>query len=377
MQTPSRWNQGQAFLLALAFAFLTGLWLRWYLLADQVFTDDEWHGLYYVIGKSPFWLLTHFSIPGATCIPLNFYTWVLGDTIGWSELWLRLPSLLCGVLCVLAGPLLARQLIGPRRAMWLGLLLAISPVLVFYSRVCRPYSAVALSGFVALLFAARWLRSGGLRPALLFAVSSVVAVYFHLFAAVTVAAPMLMVLGFLAWSRWGRPAQPVTAGPAFREWLIVCAVGAVGGSVLVLPALIHSLHGTFFNIALAGHLTFESLPRVAQLISGTGQPVLTVLFWAALIVGAIDQCRRNPWFGWMLVSLYPLHAVALILSRPDCAQSAIVLTRYCIPLVPVSLLFVACGLQTVLEAIAARVTLQPALQAVAAIACIGALALTC
>jgi len=376
MQTPSRWNQGQAFLLALAFAFLTGLWLRWYLLADQVFTDDEWHGLYYVIGKSPFWLLTHFSIPGATCIPLNFYTWVLGDTIGWSELWLRLPSLLCGVLCVLAGPLLARQLIGPRRAMWLGLLLAISPVLVFYSRVCRPYSAVALSGFVALLFAARWLRSGGLRPALLFAVSSVVAVYFHLFAAVTVAAPMLMVLGFLAWSRWGRPAQPVTTGPAFREWLIVCAVGAVGGSVLVLPALIHSLHGTFFNIALAGHLTFESLPRVAQLISGTGQPVLTVLFWAALIVGAIDQCRRNPWFGWMLVSLYPLHAVALILSRPDCAQSAIVLTRYCIPLVPVSLLFVACGLQTVLEAIAARVTLQPALQAVAAIACIGALALT-
>ena len=47
----------------------------------------------------------------------------------------------------------------------------------------------------------------------------------------------------------------------------------------------------------------------------------------------------------MLVSLYPLHALALMLSRPDSAQSAIVLTRYCIPLVPVSLLFAAGGLK--------------------------------
>ena len=78
MKMSWRWNQPVAFVGALATALLIGGWLRWYLLADQVFSDDEWHGLYYAIGKSPFWLLTHFSIPGATCIPLNFYTWLLG-----------------------------------------------------------------------------------------------------------------------------------------------------------------------------------------------------------------------------------------------------------------------------------------------------------
>jgi len=67
MKIPSWWNRNVAFAPALAFAFLSGFWLRWYLLKDQIFTDDEWHGLYYVIGKSPAWLLTHFSIPGATC----------------------------------------------------------------------------------------------------------------------------------------------------------------------------------------------------------------------------------------------------------------------------------------------------------------------
>src|SRR5258706_10100898 len=141
MKLPLAPNRNTAFAAALMLALVAGLGLRWYLLADQVFSDDEWHGLYYVIGKSPGWLLTHFSIPGATCIPLNFYTWVLGATTGWSELLLRLPSLACGVLCVAAGPLLARKIIGDRRAVLLGFLLAISPVLIFYSRICRPYSA--------------------------------------------------------------------------------------------------------------------------------------------------------------------------------------------------------------------------------------------
>ena len=104
---------------------------------------------------------------------------------------LRLPSLACGLLCVLIGPLLAWNIIGPRRAAWLALLLAISPLLIFYSRICRPYSAVAFLGFAAILLAARWMKSGDRRSALLFVGTGVLAIYFHLFAVVTVAAPVL------------------------------------------------------------------------------------------------------------------------------------------------------------------------------------------
>jgi hypothetical protein len=375
MLTPLSWNRNRAFAPALAAAFLAGLWLRWHLLANQVLGDDEWHGFYYALGKSPAWLLTHFSIPGATCIPLNFYTWLLGATIGWSETWLRLPSLACGVAVVAAGPWLAREIIGPRRAGLLAGLLAISPLLVFYSRICRPYSAVALLGFVALLFAARWMKSGGFRPAALFAVTGVLAIYFHLFAAVTVAAPMLAVLIFLIRARLVEAGGRAAAGPSLREWIIASAIITGGCVILVLPALIHSMQSTFFNVALAGKLSFQSLPKVAQLIGGTGQPVLAVLFWAAFVAGAVEQCRRNPWFGWMLVGLYPLHALALIISRPDSAQSGIVLARYCIPLVPVTLLFVACGIQAALEAVARRSALQPALQTSIAVAAVAALAL--
>jgi hypothetical protein len=376
MKASLRWNKDIAFAANLVLAFLVGLCLRIYLLADQVFIDDEWHGLYYVIGKSPGWLLTHFSIPGATCIPLNLYAWALGATVGWSEMMLRLPSLVCGLFCVLAGPLLARKLIGDRRAVLLGLLLAVSPLLVFYSRICRPYSAVAFLGFATILLAARWMQSGGLRPALLFLGAGVLAIYFHLFAVVTVAAPLLAVFIFHVWMRWPGVSRRVVAGPSLTQWIgISLAMAGISG-ILLLSALIHSLQSTFFTIALAGTFSLQSLGRVVMLISGTGQPVLAGFFWAALLAGAVEQCRRNPWFGWMLVSLYPLHALALILSRPDSAQSAVVLVRYSMPLVPVSLLFVACGIQAALEAIAARATLQPALQALTAFACVVALTIT-
>jgi hypothetical protein len=344
------------------------------LLKDLVFADDEWHGLYYVIGKSPAWLLTHFSIPGATCIPLNLYTWALGATIGWSEIMLRLPSLVCGLLCVLVCPLLARKLIGGRRAVVLAFLLAISPVLIFYSRISRPYSAIALLGFAAILLAARWMKSDGLWAALLFVVASVLAIFFHLFAVVTVAAPVLAAIVFQTWKHFRKTPLAETKTPTLRQWIVVAMIITAMSAALVLPALIYSLQSTFFTIALKGTFRWQSLPQVAQLISGTGQPVLALLFWCAFIVGAIEQSRRNPWFGGMLVSLYPLHVLALLLSRPDSAQSAIMLVRYCIPLVPVSLLLVACGIQRTLEAIAARVKLRPASQILIAAACVAALA---
>ncbi|MGA2246371.1 MAG: glycosyltransferase family 39 protein [Verrucomicrobiota bacterium] len=364
------WNENGLLLLALALALPVAVFLRSYLLGQQVLIDDEWHGVYYTIGKSPGWLLTHFSIPGATCIPLNFYTWALGASVGWTETLLRLPSWVFGILSVVVCPLLARRIVGPSRAAWLALLLATSPLLIFYSRICRPYSAVAFFGFAALLLAARWMQSGGRRPGMWFAMAGVLAIYFHLFAAVTVAAPILAAIISGCYRKFWRKQPTAEPTPCLRQWLLVAGGMAIAGAILILPALIHSLQGTFFNIALAGSLKLQSLPRVAMLMSGTGQPWLVGLFWLLLAIGAAEQYRRNAWFGGMLICLYPLHAAALMVSRPDSAQAAIVLVRYCIPLVPVSLLFVACGLQAVLEFMAARLALRTAVQVVAGLSLI-------
>ncbi len=365
-----------AFAGIVALAFLTGLFLRVYLLSDLVLMDDEWHGLHYTIGKSPVWLLTHFSIPGATCIPLNFYTWALAATVGWSETLLRLPSVLSGLLCIIVGPWLARELVGFRRAALLALLLAISPMLIFYSRICRPYSFVALLSFATILLAARWRQSGDRRHALLFVATGTLAVYFHLFAVIAVAAPFLITVGACLHARWRKLPLTAVAGPPLRQWFAAAAAMAGLIAILVLPAFIGSLRSTFFKVALTGTLHWSSVPEVAMLFAGTGQPILGGLFWAAVVGGAVMLFRRQPWFGVVLIALYPLHVGALLLSRPDAAQSAIVLARYCLPLLPVSLLLAACGFFSALEVIGARVALRPAVVAAVGLAGVAALALT-
>ena len=171
----------------LILACLLGAFLRIYLLNDQVLLDDEWHSMAFVIGKPFIWILTHFSVPsGFTSIPLNIHDWILLNSIGWSETWLRLPSVLLGLICLIFGPILAKSIIGIRAAIILSLLIAISPILIFYSRLNRPYSVVACLGFLGVLAAARWMRFGKIRDGLGFAICGVLAVYWHPFAAITV-----------------------------------------------------------------------------------------------------------------------------------------------------------------------------------------------
>jgi hypothetical protein len=350
------------FITAIGLAALLGLFLRLYLLKDQVFADDEWHCLYFAIGKSPWWLLTHFSIPGATCIPLNFYTALLGATVGWSETLLRLPSVICGILCVIVCPFLARPLIGTRPAAWLALLLAICPVLIFYSRIARPYSAVAFLAFAALLFAGHWARFGDRRSAALYLAAGVLAVYFHVYAVITVLTPAAMAVFYFLRNRFPKKDAVLEVKPILQHWLIAGAAITVISGLLMLPAVYHVMQDKFYNVSFTGALSYHSLPRVVMFLAGTREPLLMLLFLAAMVAGIFNQCRTNPWFGWMLLSLYPLHAIALLISHPDAAQSAIILVRYSIPLVPVSLLFAACGIQAAFDAVTVRLPFRPILE---------------
>jgi hypothetical protein len=84
-------------------AFVAGLILRLYLLPGQVLLDDEWHSLYFV-GDKPFWSLFIHQDLAANTIPQNIYHSLMLKTLGWSEMILRLPSLLAGLLGLILFP---------------------------------------------------------------------------------------------------------------------------------------------------------------------------------------------------------------------------------------------------------------------------------
>jgi hypothetical protein len=330
------------------------------MIGQQIFIDDEWHGFYYALNKSPGYLLTHFAIPGATCIPLNFYSWLLGATIGWSEILLRLPSLVFGLLLLFAAPILGRRIAGDASGLLFTALIAISPILIFYSRNFRPYEEVAVSCFVMLMAADRWNTTRNRLWAALFVLSASAAVWFHLYATVVVAAPLFTGLVYSA-RRWLKErssdnSAKSASGVSFMEWLasgfaIVLLVGMAVG-----PALLESAKSGTLGTAGAGTIRLRAFLHAAMLIVGTGEPLLAAAIWLFAAAGAWQLSRRMPWLASTCILLYPLEITVLLLSKPDSLTSGIVIARYCIALVPITLLFAARGIDWAVGTFVARLS---------------------
>ena len=348
-------------------AALVGLLLRLRLLTGQTLVDDEWHTLSFVIGRPLSWVLTHFSVPsGFTSIPLNLYAWALLQTVGWSELLLRLPSLLLGLGLIVAGPRLARPIISSRAAGVFGLLLAISPLLVFYTRLARPYSAVACLGFLSIMAAARWLQSGRLRDGIAYAVCGLLTVYCHPFAAISIGCMGASVL--LASLLQARRASNGT--PAVLRWgqvLAVLGAAAAAGAALMLPALLDSFQSSMGEVARQGSIHAASWWRLMTLFGGTAHAGLAAGMLGLSLWGLIHLVKTQRWLGVTLGMLFPLQMLAMLAVGPHSSHVGIVLARYSLILLPVYLMLAAIGLISLFDRVAAHTRLQPRIQLISAV----------
>lgn len=336
----------------LAAAVAVGVFLRVHLLADQVLLDDEWHGFYYVLGKSYPYLLTHFSIPGATCAPLHLYYRALLQTTGWSEILLRLPSLVAGLLGLVLFPLLLRGVLNRRAMVAFCFLLAISPFLIFYSRFSRPYSAEALFGFVAIMSFYRWSITGRRCFAMLYAATGVLTVYFHLFGIVAVVGPPSALLLIRA---AGRRLSMVTGHqsvvPSAWRILSVLAVTLAISALLVVPAFVNSARTSLDTVAGAGDPRQLSLWSTLEMLAGTSHYLLAALFALLAGIGLATIVQRNRLLAWMFLSVSAGFVLALAISKPHSMHAAIVVCRYVIPLFPVAFVLVAVGMDRFLSGV--------------------------
>jgi mannosyltransferase len=140
--------------------------------------------------------------------PPLFYLleWVWTRVAGTTEVALRLPSALFGIALVPVAYAIGRRLGGQRAAVALGALVAVHPLLVYYSQEARGYAAVALAcaiGFACFLDALEGRRT------LWWALASAVALGCHYFAIFPVAIQAAILL-----ARRGRAVLPALAAVA-------------------------------------------------------------------------------------------------------------------------------------------------------------------
>jgi mannosyltransferase len=120
--------------------------------------------------------------------------WVWTQLTGTGEYGLRTVSALAGVLTVPVAYAIGVELRGRRAGLWAAALVAVNPMMLWYSQEARAYALVTLFGALSALYWLRAERSGGRRDFVWWGVWSGLAIATHYFVAFPILAEALMLL---------------------------------------------------------------------------------------------------------------------------------------------------------------------------------------
>ena len=312
-------------------------------LTSQSLWRDEVDALQFA-SRPPAGLLAMFTRPGENG-PLFFaalHPWLA--VVGHSEMALRLPSALAGVLMIALTYALARRLIraageqdpGERVALLAALLTAVNPYLVWYSQEAKMYTWLAVWTLSALLMFLAAVQRGGAWRWLGYLALLGIAVLHHLWAValVPVCAAWLLALGRPYRSRWrpflltlALPLLPYLAVMGWWQWRLFTTAGFQTGHPFVPAGKIAG------GLVVALGQGVAAAPNAA-IAAGV---VALLLAGSVLATGRLSRPGRAAALLWSWAALPPLVIFAVSLVKPMYAE------RYVIWILPALLLLLARG----------------------------------
>jgi mannosyltransferase len=234
--------------------------------ASRILRDGFWHAMD-AVGFSE-------SAP-----PLYYATaWLWTQVTGTGEVGLRSVSALAGIATVPVAYLLGAELSSRRAGIVAATLVAVNPMLVWYSQEARGYALFVLLTAVSLLYFVRALEHGRRRDSIAWGIASALALATHYFAAFPIAAEALWLL---------RRRRRESGGAFPGIWI----VGAAG--LLLAPLLIHQAsfaHAEWISNFSLGHRLWETgltfaLGETGDIIARPEHPLLMLVPALAAIAG--------------------------------------------------------------------------------------------
>lgn len=331
--------------------FVVGAALRVAGLRTQILIDDEVHALRVALGRTLDQILSQYPIVDVS-IPITALDRLLLDLgIPLSETALRLPSLLAGLLALTLIPWSLRERL-PRSALLLyGLLLALSPWLVFYSRFARPYMVVTLTGFLALVLFRRFATDGSRLDGLGYASFGALSIWLFFLTAPLILAPAL--LGLFPDRDTGEEEKRTSRN---RAWLALASVIVL--TLLLLAPLLDDIGRAFvWHVgehpgAETGDLYGGGLFRIVadglMLLSGSTHWLGAALFWFVVARGVrLQRSMDRSFFRFCsLVVVFHLIVMTLTAALRVSHLFPVAFARYLVVLLPFLYLWAALGLLT-------------------------------
>jgi mannosyltransferase len=201
--------------------------------------------------------------------------WIWTQLTGTGEFGLRSLSAVAGVATVPVAYLVGEELRGRRTGVMAAALVAVNPMLLWYSQEARAYALLVLLCTISLLYCARAARSGSRRDLRLWGLFSGLALGTHYFAVFAVAAEALVLL-----RRRGRES-------AAGLWV----VGLFG--LLLAPLAIHQMsygHAEWISNFSLGHRVWETattfaIGETSDIIARPERPMLALAPLALILAG--------------------------------------------------------------------------------------------
>lgn len=328
---------GPAWWLGWVLVLGVGVWLRTTQLGHQILLDDEWHALHKLMDADYREIFLSFGYADHS-IPLTLLFKFLSETVGLSEWRMRALPLLFGIMSLLLLPWLLKPWLGRRETLVLGALLAVSPLLVFFSRYVRPYSITVLLGFVAVIALWRWWHDRDRRWLLAFVPATILAAWLHPLSLLFTGGALSW-FGWMALYQWWRERRM----EALARLLPVALISALPTALLVLPPLLAD------PTAMSGktgihQLQFDTALRAWELVVGTASWWLAGPLLILTLIGAAVLFRRDRGFLAYWLYLVMLALVVIALLSPAWIHFALVPVRYLSIALPWVLALIALGL---------------------------------
>jgi mannosyltransferase len=195
------------------------------------------------------------QVRGSESNPPLYYVlaWGWAKVFGTGEVGLRSLTALFGAAAVPVAYLIGRELASNRAGLIAAAIVAVNPMLIWYSQEARSYALLVFFGALALLFFVRALRSAQSRDLALWTLASALALCSHYFAVFAVAIEAVWLLTALR-SRW-RAVLPAVA--------VVFAVG-----LALLPLISAQDNPTHIGWIDHGPLSTRILETGASFLAG-------------------------------------------------------------------------------------------------------------
>lgn len=323
--------------LGMAAAICLGEVLRFWGLLGAVIFGDELHAIQSAVGLDLKQILTTYRMADH-CIPMAAYDRLLvASGVRLTELLVRMPSVIAGLGTLVALPLAVARVSDRGTAIVFGWLLALSPTLIYYSRIARPYAIVVLLGFGAA--ASFWAFRQTRRPLWggAYAVLGAAAAWFHPGVAPFVIAPLVFVgveaLVGARSERRRRLAEATGLGALLATFIALYLVPGLRSFLRLLEAK-----------SSAGTPELVDVAKVLLVQSGSMSPGFAVLFWLVVGCGFVYMGLRNRPLALYTATLVLGQAAAVGLFRPSGVDNVLVLNRYMLITLPATLLWAAFGL---------------------------------